>query len=206
MSTSLHVARALLGFVVIASLGAFGCGKSLVKPPSETLPGEFAGAPDWVVRGCDAYGGSKKGVYICGVGSMGGTRNISLARTTAVARGRTEIARSLQVTVKAMIKDYQSTTTGGEQFGTAASDEQNVTDVSKQITDFSLAGPEMKEVWVSQNGTLYALVVLDLAKFQQSVKEMKNLSQEIRQAIEERAKDAFSELGKEIKQERRANR
>ena len=125
---------------------------------------------------------------------MGGTRNISLARTTAVARGRVELARTLQVKVKAMLKDYQATTTGGEQFREASSDEQHVLDVSKQITDTALTGTEMRELWVSQNGTLYALVVLDVEKFRASLKQMEDLDEEVRRAIDERARAAFEDL------------
>ena len=194
--------RALLGSIAMASVVMFACASN-VTPPSEAMPDEFAGAPDWVVRGCDGLEGDRQ---ICGVGSMGGTNNISLARTTAVARGRTEIARTLETRVKAMLKDYQSTTTGGQEFRNAAVDEQHIEDVSKQITDFSLSGTEMKELWISRSGTVYAVVVLDVEKFTDSVSKMKTLSNELRAAIEERARASFEELGDEIQQERLSRR
>ena len=101
-----------------------------------------------------------------------------------------------------MIKDYQATTAGGEM----SSDEQHVVDVSKQITDFSLSGTEMKDLWISRSGTVYAMVVLDVEKFTDSVSKMKTLSKELREAIEERARAAFDELDDEIKQERLSRR
>ena len=205
MRTAADARRALLGLTLTASLVALACASD-VTPPSETMPSEFAGAPEWLVKGCEAVESDADHGVICGIGSMGGTKNISLARTTAVARGRTEIARSLEVKVKAMLKDYQATTTGGEEFRLAALDEQHVVDVSKQITDFSLAGTEMRDMWVSRAGTVYALVVLDVEKFKDSVRQMTNLSEEIRKAVNKRAKAAFAELGDEIRTERRHRR
>ena len=132
MRTALDARRALLGLILTASLVALACASD-VTPPSETMPSEFAGGPAWLVKGCDAVESESDHGVICGIGSMGGTKNISLARNTAVARGRTEIARTLEVTVKAMLKDYQSATTAGSGFA-QADDEQNVVDVSRQIT------------------------------------------------------------------------
>ncbi|MGH0033986.1 MAG: LPP20 family lipoprotein [Myxococcota bacterium] len=158
------------------------------------MPNEFAGAPEWVVKGCAAYPGDEGKARICGVGSAGGSNNPSMMRKAAVARARTEIARTLGVKVQSMLKDYQATTTGGEEFGTAAADEQHIVDVSKQITNFSLAGTEHRDTWISNSGTWYALVVLDLDKFEDSVGKMNNLSESIRKAVQERAEAAFDEL------------
>jgi hypothetical protein len=139
---------------------------------------------------------------ICGVGSAGGSRNASLMRSTATARARTELARSLQVKVKAMLKDYQATTTGGQDFGTAAADEQHIVDVSKQITDMSLSGTEVEDTWISQSGTFYALVAMDVDKFKNAVSKMNNLSESVRKAVEDRAQKSFEELDEEIDKER----
>jgi len=118
---------------------------------------------------------------------MGGTRNVALARSTAIARARTEISRTLTVQVEAMIKDYQSTTTGGAEFGAAANDEQHITDVSRQITDHSLAGTELVDSWISERGTFYALVALDAERFKDAISQMRQLSEGVRPAaIEDR--------------------
>ena len=162
---------------------------------------EFVGAPGWVIQGCRAYWDEDEGM-ICGIGSAGGSRNVSLMRTTAIGRGRTEIARTLSTKVKAMLKDYESTTTGGQEFGRAANDEQHIVDVSKQITDMSLSGTEMADSWISQTGTYYALVGLDVEKFSNAVSRMDQLSESVRRAVVERAEDSFSELNEEIESER----
>jgi hypothetical protein len=166
------------------------------------LESEFTDAPDWVVQGCNAYWGVDSDRKVCGVGSAGGSRNVSLMRTTAVARGRTEIARTLRTQVQAMLKDYQATTTGGHDYGFAANDEQHIVDVSKQITDMSLSGTEMTDSWISHNGTYYALVALDLDKFEDTVDRMEQLSEQVRRAVVERAEEAFAELDESIERER----
>jgi hypothetical protein len=199
---SIGLSLLVCGFVA-AALG-LGCGGKQPETldPRDAMQGEFAGAPDWVIRGCSSYWGDDASENICGVGSAGGSRNISLMRTTAIGRGRTEIARTLQTKVKAMLKDYASTTTGGEDFGTAANDEQHIVDVTKQITDISLSGTEMTDSWISQNGTFYALVALDLEKFEDSVRRMDQLSESVRKAVVERAEQSFAELDDEIEKER----
>ena len=179
--------------VLIAVLAAIGCAGSGTSPRA-AMPDEFAAAPDWVIQGCHGYSGASTPTKLCGVGSFRGSNNISLARTAAMVRGRTEIARSLGVKVRSMLKDYQSTTMGGAEFGHAASDEQHVVDVSKQITDISLTGTEIRETWISSSGTYYTLMVLDVEQFEASVSSMKRLSHTIREAITERAQAAFADL------------
>jgi hypothetical protein len=191
-----------IAFVFTAALGFGACAGKTPKPIDEVMGGEFKGAPDWVTKGCGTYYKAKGTPMICGVGSVGGSRNPSIMRSTAEGRARTELARSLQVKVKAMLKDYQATTTGGQDFGTSAADEQHVVDVSKQITDMTLSGTELVDTWVSPNGTFYALVTMDVEKFKDSVSKMNNLSDSVRKAVEQRADKAFGELDEEIDKER----
>lgn len=184
-----------------AAVLALGCAVTPEIGEGTPLEDEFVGAPGWVIQGCRAHWDDDEGM-ICGIGSAGGSRNVSLMRTTAIGRGRTEIARTLSTQVKAMLKDYASTTTGGQEFGRAANDEQHIVDVSKQITDMSLSGTEMADSWISQTGTYYALVALDVEKFSDAVSRMDQLSESVRRAVVERAKDSFSELNQEIESER----
>jgi len=151
--------------------------------------GDLAGAPAWVRGGCEAYLEDAPGV--CGVGSAEGSRNFALATTAAEGRGRTAIARTLQTRVQSMLKSYEGTTTGGEEFAEAAADEQHLVDVGRQITDGSMQGSERRELWISPSGAVYALMVLDLAKFQGAVWSMGQLSQSLRAHV---ARDAAAEL------------
>ena len=181
--------------VFAAALIMVACGSAEKKEntPKNAMAAEFEGAPKWVLMG-----GSGNSQEICSMGSVGGTRNPSLARTSAIGRGRTELARMLNTKVQAMLKDYQSTTTGGDQFGTAANDEQHIVDVAKQITDTTLAGTEQRDSWISNSGTFYALVCMDVNKFSGAINNMGQLSESIRKAVVERAEKAFDELSQEI--------
>jgi hypothetical protein len=190
----------VISIAVFVSSGIIlsGCASQPVTPTAidTVMKNEFIGAPDWVTKDCASY--IKDNKKICGVGSIGGTRNPSLARTTAVARARTEIARTLQTRVTAMLKDYQATTSGGEYFGKYASDEQHVVDVSKQITNMTISGTVQKEIWVSKNGIYYVLVTLDIEKFKNIVQNMHSLPESVRKAVVQRADKAFKELDVEI--------
>ncbi len=183
--------------LLVAGLIALTAACSHRPPPGADMANELDGAPEWVSRGCAAYWGDDDGARICGVGAMSGTRNPALARTAAMGRGRAEIARSLETKVRAMLKDYHSTTTGGDEFGIAAADEQAIDDVSKQITSMTLSGTTLQDTWISKNGTLYTLVALDVDRFNDSISRMSNLSESIRTAVRERADAAFRELDEE---------
>ncbi len=180
-----------------------GCAGKPKDPPGNAIKNELKGAPDWVTN-CSSFWKDKDDVKICGVGSMGSTRNIGLAKSAAEGRGRTAIARALQVQIKSMLEDYQATTTGGEQFGKAASDEQHVVDVAKQVTDMSLSGTENTATWISDSGTYYVLMALDVEKFKEIVDNMTQLSESVRKAVVERADAKFKELDAEIAKERAA--
>jgi hypothetical protein len=202
MRASTQALRTTLTIAIATALTAFACASdppaSSLEEATNAVSGEFAGAPDWVTRGCSAFWGDDTPAKICGVGIAGGSRNIAMLKTAGQGRGRTEIARSLDLKVKAMLKDYQATTTGGEEFAENAADEQHIVDVSKQLTEIDLVGVEQQDMWVSNSGTMYVLMVYDAAKFQDAVSEMGNLSEEIRKAVIDRADASFSELDEEM--------
>lgn len=190
--------RRLLTLLVGAAALALSACASTPTPPKDAIENELADAPDWVRKGCSSYWKEKDKPRICGVGAMGGTRNAALARTGAMTRARTEIARSLQTQVEAMLRDYQATTTGGEAYGIAANDEQHVEDVSRQITELTLSGTELVDSWISRSGTFYALVSLDVETFRDAVSRMEQLSEAVRRAVVERAEQAFDELDHQL--------
>ncbi|MDJ0868267.1 MAG: LPP20 family lipoprotein [Myxococcota bacterium] len=192
-----RAAAYLLGLALVLAVAA--CSSKGPRPIPDVVEDELDGAPEWVTGNCQTYWEDEdQRPQLCGVGSMGATRNISLAQTTATARARTEIARRLELRVQSILKDYQATTTAGAGFGSAANDEQFVTDTSKQITDFTLRGTEPTDSWVSEAGTYYSLVSLDLDQFRDALSQMSQLSDGTRRAVEERASLAFEELDAEF--------
>jgi hypothetical protein len=52
----------------------------------------------------------------------------------------------------------------------------------------------LEDTWVSDSGTFYALMVLDVNAFRDQVKGMNQLDEQVRQAIVERAEKSFDEL------------
>jgi hypothetical protein len=182
----------------VMTLSSLSCASAPAKTSKRVQPqaqkeaqNGLAGAPAWIQRGCAAYWADAPERGICGVGSASGSRNIALTTSTAEGRGRTAIARTLDTKVQAMLKDYQSTTTGGEEFGSAAADEQHVVDVSKQLTNGTLSGAERRDLWISPSGVVYSLMVLDLEKFQGAVWSMKQLSESVRSHVAQQAAEEF---------------
>ena len=181
-------AAALLAVVVTA-----GCGRS-VSTPDEQIPSEFAGAPEWVLQGCSAYWGDDGGARICGVGNAKFTGNMSIARTKATSRARTEISRTLETKVKNMVKDFQEQVTDGE---TEMSAEQ-FSSTTVSLSKATLNGTQQQDTWISPSNELWVLVALDVAAFENSVREMDEMSDKLRTFIESRARKSFAELDEEM--------
>jgi ribosomal protein S20 len=186
--------RFFLGATALAAvIATAGCGSKEVTP-DEQLPNEFAGAPSWVLEGCSAYWGDDGGARICGVGDAKIGRSMSIARTKATSRARTEISRTLETKVKNMMKDFQEQVTDGESEMSAEQFSSTTISLSKA----TLNGTSVQKTWVSPTGQLYILVALDVEAFENSVREMDNMSNKLRSFIEARAKKSFAELDEEM--------
>jgi hypothetical protein len=190
--------RVFLGGAVLSLLVA-ACGGSAPAaeaPAPSALTLELAGAPEWVSDCTEHYPAEQK--VLCGVGSVSGMTNPGLARSAAEGRARTAIARGLQLQLAAMLKDYQASTEGGASAKLAS--EQHIEDTARQITSMTLSGTRMDEHWISQAGTYYALVILDVQSFKGAVSGMAELDESTRAAIVARADKSFAELDAATKQ------
>lgn len=186
--------RLFLGALTLSAvIATAGCGSKEVTP-DEQLPNEFAGAPNWVLEGCSAYWGDDEGARICGVGDAKIGSSMSIARTKATSRARTEISRTLETKVKNMVKDFQEQVTDGESEMTA--EQFNSTTVS--LSKATLNGTSVQKTWVSPTGQLYILVALDVEAFENSVRAMDEMSDKLRTFIESRARKSFQELDEEM--------
>jgi hypothetical protein len=144
----------------------------------------LAGAPSWVTSDCRKTFGDTAEPVICGVGAVSDVKSPTLARNAAMGRGRTEIARYLEVRVKSILTDYQAQT--------GAVSEQVIEENTKQITDVTLSGTRMAENWVAPDGTYYALMTLGLADFRNSVESAQGISEPVRQVVLQNATKAFA--------------
>ena len=162
--------------------------------PDEQLPNDFAGAPEWVLQGCSAYWGDDGGARLCGVGDAKIGSSMSIARTKATSRARAEISRTLETKVKNMIKDFQEQITDGESEMTAEQFSSTTVALSKQ----TLNGTSIQDSWISGTNQLYMLVALDVESFNNSMRDMDEMNDQLRQFIESRARKSFQELDEEM--------
>ena len=158
--------------------------------------------PEWLIKGGKAFSGDKRAFY--GVGSAGRVKNPSLMRKSAQAQARREIANQFKVYIAALNKQYLADITAGD--GDAHSEEQAVTDTTKELTEATLQGVTIEEYWEHpERNEAYALARLDLDAFLEKVKnynnakaEYKELSEKVRKRIEQNAEKAFDELQGEL--------
>ena len=190
LRVSLGVSLGVAALVVVATAG---CGKRVITP-DEQLPNEFAGAPNWVLEGCSAYWGDDDGARLCGVGDAKIGRSMSVARTKATSRGRAEISRTLETKVKNMIKDFQEQVADGEAEMTA----EQFSSTSVSLSKSTLNGTAIQNTWISPTGQLYILVALDIESFENSLREMDEMSSKLRTFIEARARKSFAELDEQM--------
>jgi hypothetical protein len=176
--------------------------------------GDLAGAPSWVMGPCEKFFGER--TVVCGVGSVQGMTNFSLARSAAQGRGRTEIAKKLEVRIRSVLTDYQSASsnTSAESGGTADTttegrgdslsttnnsmnsssvSDQMIAETTRQITEMTLNGSSLAESWMSPNGSVFALMVLESADFASTVENMSTVSGPLKQVVLDNIPKLFSD-------------
>lgn len=159
------------------------------------MDSELKGAPDWVTGSCKDWDGYKKrDEPICAAASVAGVSNINMARESAANRARVEIARQLETRVASMMKDYQSTAAAGVPLTDGMSDEQYITSVSRTISEASLSGAEIKEMWAANTGTIWVLMGVDFEKFEGVIDGMNEMSAEMREHLRRQAEREMADL------------
>ena len=166
-----------------------GGGGEVETDPGTYVAEEFEGAPQWVTKG---RGEDNQKIY--GLGSFAGSRDVGLARDTALARARNDIVLRIQAEVRSLLESYQATTTGGSEYGEAANDEQHVENMIAQVAKMDVSGAGMEEQWISRTGTMWVLAAVDIEEFSKKVNQMSQLNEQIRQDIVERARDGQGRL------------
>jgi hypothetical protein len=154
------------------------------------------GTPKWVNRGSGAFDG-EHGKCFYGVGILQGVQNEGLARQAADNRARGEIAKMFDLYIAAMMKDYQRSTTAGN--FQASAEEQDIVSAQKTITEVTLRGVEVRDHWINpENGTLFALAILDLEGINKSLDTATQLNVRIRDYVRANARRAFEDLDREL--------
>ncbi len=190
-----QTARTAAGALVLLVMGMTfaGCGgggdADVASDPGTYVAEELRGAPQWVIRGA-----GEDTDLIYGLGSFAGSRDVGLARDTALARARNDIVLQVQAQVRSLLESYQATTTGGEQYGEAANDEQHVENMVAQVGQMDLSGAGMKEMWISPTGTMWVLAAVDVEEFSRKVDAMSQLGEQVREDVVERAREGMGRL------------
>ncbi|MEK7389193.1 MAG: hypothetical protein AAB036_05815 [Elusimicrobiota bacterium] len=153
-------------------------------------------APEWVNKGSGAMKDKDGKQVFYGVGIAQGIRNRALAVTAADDRGRGELAKIMNSYVTTLTKDYMASITAGDM--TKSSEEQMVSQTMKNFAKFTLHGSVPVDHWKDPaDGTLFALVKLDMSAVQQSLAESKDLDAKVRDYVKANAEKAFDELAAE---------
>jgi len=191
--------------LVLASLAALaGCANrnaptnATAHPASPSAAERLAGAPRWVTQGCRSHWKSEaaRKKIVCGVGHAAPNRNRLAARDTAVARARSEIARSVTVTIENLVRLED---------GRNSADDGELRSIVHQLTSASLPGCQIESVWESSTGEMHALVSLQVTKVQHSVRRSASLPPADRDALAHRAAEAFARLDEESAAQRNDN-
>ena len=177
---------ALLGCVLLA--GALGCAGAPTSEPASARPSateRLADAPAWVVRGCRAFWSDpeRRRRVVCGVGSAPTHRNRVAARETAIARARSELARSLRVTIESAVRLEDT-----------GNDPGTLDTIVHQLSSASLRGVQLEAVWRAEAGETHALVSLDVDRVRESVQSQRALTASERADLAARAAAAFEAL------------
>ena len=186
----------LLGCAFAAVL-LVGCGgKKAVKQDSAALPVNSspiaAAGPAWVNQGSGAF---KDGSFY-GVGIATGIKNRALAIDTADSRARAKVAEVFNTYIAKLSKDYMASTTAGDM--KSSSEEQNVTTALKSVTQMTLSGAMPVDHWVDPaDGSMFALVKLDLAAVKSTMESAKELDAQVRDYVKANAEKAFGDLAAE---------
>jgi len=176
------------------AIGQGGCAHSPPPPENtDSMAYRLKDAPEWVKGTCRSY--FKAGTSVlCGVGSVTGSRNPSMARSGATARARSELASSLKTAVVGLLEDYQSNTMAQGGSGTAGWDEQKIAEASRQISEATLSGTQVNTTWISPGDDYYVLVSMDAESFKKYLEQMRTLDEATRRHISSNAEEMFQKL------------
>jgi len=182
-------------FYFIVSLLIVGLVFGCTSMPEQTrvIVGDYQ-PPDWVNKGSGAFKDGNDNKVFYGVGLADGMKNLSLQRTTADDRAIANLATQMNAVVKRLKKDYESITAAGKD----STERENVDNAMKVLVNETVSGSKIIDHWEHPGkNVLYSLVRVELTKLQKQIDSHKELSDESRDAIKERAEKLHGEMEKE---------
>ena len=127
-----------------------------------------------------------------GVGSAK-MSNIDSSKTIALSRARDDISRQVNINVKNAITDYMQ-----ESGGNTTQTIKFIETVSRQISETTLHGAKPKELYISKDRTIFALVEYRIADLTNAASDVFKRNEESAYA-EFKAVEALKNLDSEIK-------
>jgi hypothetical protein len=178
--------------IIAITFFTFAC-----APQNKRVTLDDVGPPKWVLKGGGAYSDSNGNAFY-GVGSASGIKNYSLQRTAADDRARNDLAKVFEVYTKSLTKDYMASITTGD--FTNTSEEQNIEVALKTVTSATLVGVNIIDHWEHPTrNELFSLARLDLEKFKNNIDKQKELGEEIKKGIKDRAEKLHEEMEVEVR-------
>lgn len=142
-----------------------GSGPSKAAPtPQQVFEETDDGKPGWISRGSVAVTTEEGRRLFFGVGAGSGIKNPALLRSTVDNRARNELGKVFEVYSASLMKDYMAST-----------GEQSVENAIKTAVSVSLEGVEIRDRYIDDDGTMYALAQLDLKAAIEAIKRAKEL-------------------------------
>ncbi len=154
-------------------------------------------APDWVVHGGGAMDVDNSKTFF-GVGSASGIKNMSLLRTTADNRARSDLAKVVQFYSASLMKDYMASTLADDP--NVTSEEQHVEQAIKTVTSQTLSGVQVVDHW-QHPATMefFSLVKIDLDAFKDNMDKVKQLDGRVKEYIKQNADRLHDDLERQTK-------
>ena len=187
MRIRLEAERSIVLGALLLVASSLGCASTPAPSSPYATPtptsASLEDAPAWLVGSCRAHWADLERArrIVCGVGSAPAHRNRVAARETAIARGRAEIVRSLEVKIESLVRLVDR---GGE--------DDELDAIVHQLSSTSMRGIHLEEVWRAESGETYALVSLDVARIEETVRDSPRLRPPERESLAERAAAAFA--------------
>lgn len=163
-------------WVVVASAAVLACGAETKPEMSSQI--QRANAPDWVSRGSGAVA-SEKGKSFYGVGIVPRMPDPARRRTTADARARGELGKTLDARLTAAGKDSQ--------------DPAAAQQALRNFSQAEISRSVIVDHWVDNDGTEFALAQLELETLKSDLDKASELSAQVRDAVRASAERSFEE-------------
>ncbi len=152
-----NLPNGLLLAALMTAVVAVGCS----SPQSQGLANS-RNSPEWISRPNRIDGeGSERVIFAVGISNSNPNR--ALQQSQARTRARTELARTVNVLVQSMVKDYMATNRDYYESMDTSSSTEYTQDISRQVTDQMISGAKQWDEYHDPiDQTYFVLYRMDL--------------------------------------------